>query len=333
MRNGQLNKALNLLERIDSNYRLLVEAQGQPRRQVSRDEILDVLEKNDETGRGKFASFTYIKYKSLYKGSRGWRREDVATALDNNRETRGGEDWFKSLEDFNNQEKIKGNNPLLGVIAVTRYVINWASKDSYNKDYSDYEEKLTNLRQKNGIARPSAGKLDTNKNIRQTFDYGGGAHQANQTGFMSRDFNMAKVQRRVDSQAYFVDSEGHIVTDLPRDIVKSMSAPYKPKGVEVYVKQQLADNQAALQAYAEAKAELDAAFDGHNYLLDQVLCIVVTVGGEQLYYINDRAIALLPKEKDKPREPMKLNQSELVKLAEEQIGETFDVLDSSEFAN
>lgn len=332
MRNEKLTKTLNLLERIDSSYRLLVEAQGGGRRQVSRDEILDILDRADESGKTTFASFTYItdkpiyNRKSQYHGQKLWRGDDVKGALNKNRKTHGESDWFKNLDTYANQEEDTKLNPITGVIAVTRYVVNWISPQKFSKRASEEGDKLRDLRMSHGVALDSNGMLGDNHN--QRYKSGYGQQKFNQTDRLSRDFNMAKVQN-LKSTPYFVDAEGHIVTDLPKDIYKSMSKLPKEAGefdnVEKGVRDVIGNNEEAMRAYSQAKAELEKDWRPENKLMDAILCIVATVDGEQLYYINDAAVT-----KDNKTNA---NQAELVRLAEEQIDETFDAVDSAAFAN
>lgn len=332
MKNQSISKMLNLLERIDNDYKMLVESQEGGRRQVSRDEILDVLDRADESGKTTFASFTYItdrpiyNRKSQYRGQKLWRGDDVKGALNKNREKHGESDWFKNLDAYANQEEDTKLNPITGVIAITRYVVNWISPNKFTKRAGEEGDKLRNLRMSYGVGLDSNGMLGDNHN--QRYDSGYGQQRFNQTDRLLRDFNMAKVQN-MKSTPYFVDSEGHIVTDLPNDIYHSMSKLPKEDGefdnVEKGVRDVIGGNEEAMRAYSQAKAELEKDWRPENKLMDAILCIVATVDGEQLYYINDAAVTR--------KNITNANQSELVKLAKKQIDETFNALNSSAFSS
>ena len=137
----------------------------QNRRQVSRDEIIDILNASDDSAsnNGKFASVTYVKPVSVYKTKKSWRTDDMRGALDKYKE-RGEEDWHKKLTAFN-QEDAKGKNPVQTVVVTQRYLLHWISQDKFRKDYTDYANKLSDLRMRNGIGLSSDGKLGDNRVI------------------------------------------------------------------------------------------------------------------------------------------------------------------------
>lgn len=332
MRNNKLNKALNLLERIDNGYKMLVETQGSSRRQVSRDEILDVLDRADESGKTTYASITYItdkpvyNRKSHYHGNKLWRGDDVKNALGNNREKHGESDWFKDLDSYTNQEQDTKFNPITGVIAITRFVVNWISPNRFKKRAGEEGRKLRDLRMSVGVGLDSDGMLGDNHN--QRYDSGYGQQRFNQTDKLSRDFNMAKIQN-LTSTPYFVNADGHIVSDLPKDILNSMSKLPKEKGefdnVEKGVRDVIGNDEEAMRTYSQAKAELEKDWRPENKLLDAILCIVATVDGEQIYYINDAAVTKENK--------TNANQAELIAIAEKAIGQTFEALNSTAFSS
>ena len=91
-------------ESIRSYYHIN-ESKGN-RIQVSRDDMLDLLQSADEEPGGKFATITYVMPKQVYKTKRSWRADDVQKALDKNSD-RSGEEWHKNLTAYN-QEGVKG---------------------------------------------------------------------------------------------------------------------------------------------------------------------------------------------------------------------------------
>ena len=284
------------------------------RRQVSRDEIIDILNASDDNAgnNGKFASVTYVKPVSVYKTKRSWRTEDMANAL-NKYSDHADKDWYRNLSDYN-QEGAKGKNPVQTVIVTQRYLLHWSSQEKFKKDYATYANKLTDLRMKNGIGLDSDGMLGDNTNQRQKSNTG---VQFNQTGKLSRDFNMAG--SKVKTTAYFCDASGNIIDELPSEVLNSMLAPRKPYAPEKAVTDVLSGE--ALDAYVKAKAELDKTFRAQNLLFDRILCIAASVNGESYYYINDKLTTPIANKSD-----VNVNQREMVEIAKDQLGETFDEL-------
>lgn len=297
---------------------LLKESSG-GRKQVSRDQILDILNQQDDDPKsgGKWATITYVKPVSVYKTKKSWRAEDVQKALDNN-SNRGEEDWHKNLTAFN-QEGAKGKNPISFVVVAKRYMLHWHTQEDFGKDSTAYGEALRNLRMKNGIGLESDGYLGDNHNQREKFDY---AAQQNQTGNLSRDFNMAKADsKKLKKLIFFCDDQGNVITELPEDVLNSMLAPYKDRGVEKAVSNVLTGE--ALEAYAQAKKELDKGYKPTNLLFSQILCIAASVNGESYYYINDKLEAPIAK-----GGAVNINQQKMINIAEELLDENFRELDN-----
>lgn len=310
----------DILKRMieESVRNILNEGKG-PRMQVSRDEILDILNKQDDDPRsgGKWATITYVKPMSVYKTKKSWRAEEVQKALDNN-SSRGEEDWHKNLTAFN-QEGAKGKNPVSLVVVAKRYMLHWHTQEDFGRDSVEYGEALRNLRMKSGIGLESNGYLGDNHNQREKFDYGA---QQNQTGNLSRDFNMAKADsKRLKTKIFFCDEQGNIITELPEDVLNSMLAPYKDNTVEKAVSSVLTGE--ALEAYAKAKKELDKGYRPTNLLYNQILCIAASVNGESYYFINDKLEAPIAKGSD-----VHINQQSMIKVAEELLDENFQELDN-----
>lgn len=302
----------------ESVRNILNEGKG-PRMQVSRDEILDILNKQDDDPRsgGKWATITYVKPVSVYKTKKSWRADDVQKALDNNMD-RGEEDWYKNLSAFN-QEGAKGKNPISFVVVAKRYMLHWHTQEDFGRDSAEYGEALRNLRMKNGIGLDSNGYLGDNHNQREKFDYGA---QQNQTGNLSRDFNMAKADsKKLKQLIFFCDDQGNVVSELPENVLNSMLAPYKERGVEKAVSDVLSGE--ALEAYAQAKKELDKGYKPTNLLFNQILCIAASVNGESYYYINDKLEAPISKGGS-----VNINQQTMIEIAERILDENFEQLEN-----
>lgn len=331
--NESLGKMRSLMERMGSNMtahqatlneeKCITEA-AKHRVQVSRDEILDLLDRADDvqndTNRGLFATVTYVKPEAILKTKRSIDNEKLSSALGAYQD-RSEEQWHKDLTAFGSAEKSNTPNPISAVVTVTRYHMRWHSLKNYANDYSKYRDSLSNLRMQHGIAIQTDGTLGDNHNQRQSSDATDAA-KINQTGNLARDYNMAKMVDKPKSTAYIVDETGHIVSELPNEVMWSIRGKKSPKGgVESEVKKQLADQPEALEAYAKAKAELDASFSPVNLLFDRTLCICCSVDGVSYYYINDNLISAIASKSE-----VNVNPQEMVEIAKEQLGESFDVM-------
>ena len=301
----QINEAIELMKKMN-----LFEGSS-PRIQVSRDEIIDILNKQDESAGGTYVSFTYVKPQTFYNTKRNWRKDDVTKVLSNYQET-GNEHWYGAVKSFNDDDNMKKMQGIDGIIVTSRYNVHWTTPESYRRAYTKYATDLHNLRMQNGIGLSSDGMIGDNHNQRQESDYG---PQFNQTGNLSKDFNLAG-EKKPTSTCYVVDAEGKIKGDIPGDVVKSMNKPYSPAGPEKAVSDVLTGE--ALEAYMKAKAELDKTFNGKNFLYDKILCIVATVGGQSYYYINDAV-----KSEIKAKSGIMVQPSEMVRIAREQLEDSF----------
>lgn len=332
-----VGKIRSLMERVEGNmspYEASVneqmridEATAKNRVQVTRDEILDILDMADdaqnESNKGLFATITYVKPASLLKTKRSIDNEKLSSALENHAD-KSEEEWHKNLSSFRDAEKSTTKNPISAIVTVTRYLLRWHSPSNYNSAYNKYKTALSDLRMKNGIAVDSDGMLGDNKNQRQSTD-ATGSGQFNQTGNFARDFNMAAQVGKPKSTAYIVDDNGNIVSELPNEVMWSLHQKRgSSDGVESEVKKVLTGP--ALEEYAKAKAELDAEFSPRNLLFDRVLSICCSVNGTSYYYINDMLITKISKGSE-----VNVNPNEMVEIAKEQIGESFDGIQG--FAN
>lgn len=301
----QLNETIDLMKRMN-----LLEGVT-PRQQVSRDEIIDILNSQDDSAGGTFVSFTYVKPQSFYVTRKNWRTDDVSSVL-SKYGSEGNESWYPHIKAFNDDESQKKLSGIDGIIVTTRYNVHWTTPESYKKAYSDYAEKLHALRMKNGIGLDSDGMLGDNHNQRQESDYG---PQFNQTGKLSKDFNLASMTTKPKSTCYVVGNDGMIKGEIPDEMIKALNKPYTPSGPEKAVTDVLSGE--ALEAYMKAKAELDKTFNGKNFLFDRILSIVATVNGTSYYYINDAI-----KSEIKAKSEVMINPQELVKIAQEQLSDS-----------
>lgn len=327
---NKLNEMLSMINRMDKNtniksQELIKESiKNSKRVQVTRDQILDILDKQDKNNSGQFASFTYVTPIDPYKAKRKWRYDDVQNALDKHSNL-SDKEWYKSLSSYNDPS-VNGDNPITSIIAVHKYTLHWTSPKSYASKYQEYKNKLSDLRMRNGVGLQSDGMLGDNNNQRQ--DMGYGDLQANQTGNLSRDFNM--IGSKCKTTWYILDENGSVIDSIPEEIVKSMIAvPSKGElsNVEAAVREALSGNEEALQKYSEEKREIEKSFKGRNFLLDKILSIVATSDDIQYYYINDAIATKIRKKSD-----VNVNTSDFIKIAEEELGEQFNDISSEEFA-
>lgn len=326
--NESVGKMLSLMDRMSGNMtayeatlneaQRINEAVAKNRVQVSRDEILDILDKADDQQNEKnsnlFATFTYVNAANLLKTKRSIDVDKLGGALEKHND-KSEEAWHQSLSSFRDAEKSSTKNPISAVVTVTRYLMQWQSLANYGRDYGEYRDGLSNLRMSHGIAIQTDGTLGDNHNQRQASD-ATDAGKFNQTGNLARDFNMKRCVNKT-STAYIIDENGNIVSEIPDDVMWSIHAKRSARGgVEAEVRNQLEGE--ALEAYAKSKAELDAKFDGRNFLFDKILCLCCSVNGVSYYYINDALITKIAKGSE-----VNVNPREMVKIAEEQLDETF----------
>lgn len=334
--NESVGKMLSLMDRMSGNmtpYEAMLNEQQRidevvtkNRIQVTRNEILSILDKADDAqnanNRGLFATVTYVKPANILKTKRSVDTDKLSSVLGNYKD-REEEQWHKDLTTFSNDEKSTTPNPIKSVITVTRYHLRWHSLKNYDLAASKYADSLHNLRMQNGMAIQSDGAFGDNHNQREKTD-ASDALRFNQTGNPGRDFNMVnKIGQK--STAYIVDETGNIVSEIPNDVMWSIHGKVSKRGgVEAEAKKYLSGE--ALEAYAKAKEELDAQFNPRNLLYDRMLCICCSVDGVSYYYINDKLISSIAKGSD-----VNVNQQEMVNIAKEQLGESFDTIQG--FAN
>lgn len=327
--NVSIGKMWSLMERMNGNMtpyeavlnetKCINEAVAKNRVPVTRDEILNILDQADDQQNSQnshlFASVTYVNAANLLKTRRSVDTDKLSSALEKHNH-RSEEEWHKSLSTFRDAEKSSTKNPIGAVVTVTRYLLQWHSLANYARDYGEYRDALSNLRMSHGIGVMSDGMLGDNHNQRQETD-ATGAGKFNQTGNLGRDFNMKKVINK-KSTAYIVNETGNIVSEIPDDVMWSIHGKRSSSsGVEAEVRNTLSGE--ALEAYAKAKAELDAKFSGRNLLFDKMLCICCSVNGISYYYINDALISKIAKGSD-----VNVNPQEMVKIAEEQLDASFE---------
>lgn len=323
--NETLRKIQLLNERLEKPYGRIVESTGE-RIQVSRDEILDKMNRmaSDRSRNGKFVSITYANDAKVYKTKRNWRTDDVSSALSKHSDSQDKE-WHQKLTQYNDPSA-KGKNPV-AVVVTSRYVFHWQTKEQYDSSVGDFNSKRAELRMGLGYGTNREGYMGDNHNQRQRLDTG---EQMNQTGNLSIDVNMAN-SKKTKYRYYYVNADGTVNKDneMPSDIVDAMKAVPKSyeKGKEymAYVEKEMLNHtqdEEKLKAYGEAMKELkNTVYDNRNLLWSRILTICATVDGQSFYYIND-AVGL-----------DFVDPSGLVKIAEDQLGETFSEIDIAEFAN
>lgn len=323
--NETLRKIQLLNERLEKPYgRLLSESTGK-RVQVSRNEILDKMNSmaNDPSRNGN-VSIIYANDAKVYGTKRNWRTDDVSSALSRHSDSQDKE-WYQKLTQYNDPST-KGKNPV-AVVVTSRYLFHWQTTEQYNKSVGDFNSRRSELRMGLGYGTNREGYMGDNHNQRKHLDTG---EQMNQTGNLSIDVNMAN-SKKPKSRYYYVNADGTVDKDneMPSDIVNAMKAVPKSyeKGKEYmrYVEKEMLNHtqdEEKLKAYGEAMKELkNTVYDNRNLLWSKILAICATVDGQSFYYIND-AVGL-----------DFVDPAGLVKIAEDQLGETFSEIDISEFSN
>ena len=333
----QLTKMRSLMERVDKKQTfnqamineeaMINEAVNPNATQVTRNEFLDILNAHQDSQDTKIFSLIYAKPEKIYGTKQNWRTDDVNKELANYGEE-GNEHWYKQLKDFNDPalEGRKAKSPFAGVLAIQKYVLNMAGYTKYGDRYNKYKDALSNLRMRYGGGLNSDGMLGDNTNQRTKSDTGA---QFNQTGNLSIDIDLTSKVRDVESKCYLVGNDGSILGEMPRNIVKTMQALPKDvdplSSVEKEMKNVISDPE-VLNAYAKARAEIAKQFNGKNFLLDRILCMVATVDGKSYYYINDAT-----KTPIKDKSEVFVNPQEMAELAKDEIGASLDVMNG--FAN
>lgn len=316
--NKSYKQIVSLIEKIENHPYGRLDESYKNRIQVSRNEILDILNKTNDnpSASGKFASVTYVKAAKIYKTKRTWRQDDVQDVLNKNKKEYSEKDWYKQLDKFNNDAEAKKNPLAANAIIVTqRYVFHWKSPNVFKSEYgSKYAEPLRKLRQDYGIGIESDGMLGDNHNQRVTNDYG---MQFNQTENPSIDFDMSK--SNFTGKAYIANADGTIITDdgIPYEVIKSMTTKKDRYAPEAEAKKLLGPEE--LEAYTRARKEIISGFNPMNLKFDQILCIAAWDGDQSYYYINDMLTTPIV---DKGE--VLVDRSQMIKLAEEQLDETFD---------
>ena len=331
--NKEVAKMRSLMERMQKPHTAMqallneethINEAEEARIEVSRDKIIKILNDQDEkTNGGCYATVVYAQAESVYKTKKKgtWRPDDVNSMLDTTREKFGENEWHKQLSAYNDDSvRPSTTNPVSNILLVTKYEVNWTTQENYGKASGEYGENLRNLRMKYNIARDSAGYLGDNHNQRQKLD---GWAQANQTGNLSKDFNMASA-KVLASTLYMVDSEGRVVEEIPESAIKAMKAPYKEPGPEKAVSDVLSGDE--LQAYMEAKKELDAKFRGRTLNYDGIIAIKASVNRIKYYYINDKGTL-------SAKNGFPVDQQKLTEIAEKSIGEKHNPITGFETNN
>lgn len=300
----QLNETIDLMRRMN-----LFEGYNTPRVQVGRSEMIDKIEEQDENGAGRWVSLTYVTVKPVYNTKKNWRKDDVDAALaDYTRD--GNEHWFDAVKSFNDdaEGKIKKLPMNKAIVVVRRYNLNWTSKASHDRAWGEYDDKMTDLRLRYGLPQ----KMGDNHNQREKLD---GVVQVNQTGNLSKDFNFANV-KSTKTTCYVINDAGHILGEFPEKLFKAMSKASTPLGPEKTAVEMLTPED--LQAYSDAKKELDAKFQNKNLLYDRILSIVASVNGVSYYYINDALKHEVGKDTG-----IFVNPQDMQKIGIEQLSDSF----------
>lgn len=308
------------------------------RKQVSRDEFLDLLakaEKKADDNKGQWYSMTYVNCKPVYSTKAKWRHNDVTNALKQtadlewvdkkNKDDQGNplkglnkdKEWHQKLTAFNDPN-VKGRGPYKSVIVVTTYMLHYKSQEKIDNAYNqEYLPKLKALRMKYAPeTRVRDGVLGNNPNIRQDTGWGADIGQKNN---LSKDFNMIG-HRKAKTTIYLVDEQGNIGDELPEVVFKSLTAPPKQAGPEKEIAAAIGHDPALVDAYMKAKKELNQIWNSKTFTLEKILCMTTTIDHIQYYYLNDML-------KTDVGKGVYANPAEMLKIGEEKVGESFKYLD------
>lgn len=316
---GRMNEQKHYFDAMDDKNKLINEIMSKlvQRKQITRDEIFDVIEHEQLKG-GVIMSITYVNGKSpikqkVWRGNVNWDSEKMSTAL-NAHQDMSDANWHKQLSDFNREDTKLKKNPVSNIVVMQTYLLNLTTNNSYGRTYSDYVNKLSNLRLKFGIGTESNGVLGDNHNQRQKVDGGG---QFNQTGKLSKDFNMVG-SKKYETKVFLIDENGEKEAEIPEDVFKAMMK--YSDGIEKEVKEKLTPEQ--LEQYVAEKKELSKAFRAQTFNYDGILSIVCKLkdGGDYFYYINDK---LAPTK-------VFVNSETFKQMAEESLGASCEAIQGFE---
>lgn len=331
-----IGKMKSLMERMDKNFTAyeailneqnkINEAIQKSRHQVTRDEILDILNKQNKN---LFTSITYVTGANIAKTRKTIDIPKLSKTLEKYKE-RQNDSWYTSLNDFVSDEKQSKHG--LSIITIVRRVLQWHTKEQYDKEYSKYKSSLGNLRMKYGAGIATDGTLGDNKNQRVTYD-GNPDVTVNQTQNLAKDINDIHTINKT-AKCYIIDSKtGDIISEIPNDVMMALQSATKIQNkIEKDVNDAISlknisedEKEALRQEYLKEKAELDKEFKGRNLLFDKILCICGSVDHQSYYYINDLVV-----NKIATKSEINVNQQQLVEIAKEQLGESFDVIQGFE---
>lgn len=307
----QLNEALSLMNRMNLYEGVKIE-----RKQVGRNDIIDILDAQDETNAGCYVSLTYVTGKSFYGTKRSWRTDDMTKALKGYGEE-GNEHWYPQIKQFNDDSEgnIKKLQGIAGIIMVTRYVLHWTTEKNYGKAYGAYADKLRDLRMRNGVGVQTAGILGDPMHQVEKNDASSNV-VTNTRGDVEKRFNAAGSPAS-KSKFYVIGTNGQVIGEIPSSVVNAMSAPFQAPKPEKAVTDVLSGE--ALELYMKEKAELDKTFQGKSFNLDKILSIVATVNGKPYYYINDMAKVEVKKDSG-----LFVSSNDLVEIAKKELSNSFD---------
>lgn len=279
---NQLTEAIDLMSRMN-----LFEGVTPQRQRVDDSQMIEILNHQDDENAGCYISMMYVVGKKIYSRRGDFRGDEVNAAL-SNYGPEGNEHWFPQLRQFMDDESSKKFTGISGVIMVTRYVMHWTTKRSYDRAYGKYIDALHNARMKynpNLIVRD--GTLgDTHHSVEKTDVTGN--FLVNNKGNLEKQFNVAG-NPTSKSEFYVVGEDGSILGSIPQEVVASISAKPSPSKMGGdYLEVEMRDiDDAAKELYLKEKAELTKSFVAKSYLWDRILAIVTTINGVPYYYLND----------------------------------------------
>lgn len=308
----RMDNKVNEFEAIENKLKNINETMSRmsERRQVTRDEIFDILEHGQVKGGVKVA-ITYVNGKApikqkVYRGNVNWKSDKMGDALSKHSDM-ADRNWHQQLSDFNREDTTMKKNPITNIVLMETHVMNLTTDNSYAKAYSSYREKLSNLRMRYGLGLQSDGMLGDNHNQREKIDGGG---QFNQNGNLSKDFNMAG-SKKITSKVFLIDANGDIEDEIPEDVFYAMMK--FSNGLEKDARETLTPEQ--IKEYQAEKRELAKAFRAQTFNYDGILSIVAKIhDGDYFYYINDK---LAPSK-------VSVNQTAFKEMAEESLGASCD---------
>lgn len=234
---------------------------------------------------------------------------------------------MKNYPDYETFSKHFNSEELLtGVVKFTRYLVNWTHKDRLNQQYTDYRNKVNDLRNKFGIGDMSS------KSYTSTINYGDNNITTYQGGNDEKQGNTYYAQniakaRKVDTY-YLIKEDGSIYKECDKkELIQFFKN--KPKSVSgLSALQKLTQDSATIESYIQQMKELDSTMVYRNF---ESSSIVFMVGSSKdTLCVNNKFIFINQNLRNTigSTDGIKINPQEFTNIAKENYKKEIDNIDN-----